>query len=152
MLDWFDFIGSMPSARQTVASRSGTDTGVFDGLPPALVADHLTSLDATTTQHRGPGAGEMVAAFVPIDGRRAAELAHPHDERAVEQTALLRSPMSVAQPASRTWLRSRTVSKLFLCVSQLMRLSPRSDTSMKGTPRSTRRRAKRQPWPNRLRP
>ena len=55
--------------------------------------------------------------------------------------------MSVAQPASSCSDRLRTCRKLSWCVSQ-PRPSP-SATSTNGTPRSTSRRASRQPWPNR---
>jgi len=67
----------------------------------------------------------------------------------------LRSFMSVAQPASSVALSRLTWSKLFWCVSQPGPPPPSGDdseTSTNGTPRSTRRRASRHPWPNRLRP
>src|SRR5205823_11911575 len=56
------------------------------------LADDLAGLDAAAEQHRAPGPGIVIAAGlgpVRVDLRSAAELAHPEDERAVEQTALL---------------------------------------------------------------
>ena len=63
MLDWFDFVGSMPSARQTVASRSGTETGRCSMVsPPALVLPItcpplMPPPPSTAVQARGNGRG-----------------------------------------------------------------------------------------------
>src|SRR6185369_10114444 len=51
-------------------------------------ADDLSAADAAPNEDAGPRGGVMVAAAVAIDPRRAAEFAHPHDERVVEQSAL----------------------------------------------------------------
>src|SRR5205823_1805271 len=53
------------------------------------LADRLTALDAAADHHRAPRPGPVVAAALAVDLRGAAELAHPDDQRAVEQAALL---------------------------------------------------------------
>ena len=72
-------------------------------------------------------------------------------------SSILRSSsslMSVAHAGSRVSHRPVNVSKFLECVSHPPPpMYPRlSVTSTNGTPRSTSRRARRQPWPNRLRP
>ena len=66
-----------------------------------------------------------------------------------------RSVIRVDQPASRTPHSFSTASKFWAWVSQPRPLVPSTEesvTSTNGTPRSTSRRASRQPWPNGLRP
>src|SRR5437899_2533738 len=53
------------------------------------LADELAAADAGAGQDRAPGARVVVAAAVPVHLRRAAELAHPHHQRALEQAAVL---------------------------------------------------------------
>src|SRR5205823_824002 len=66
----------------------------LDDLGAFLVglADDLTALDAAAGHHQVPGARIVVAARLGaagVDVRRAPELAHPDDQRRVEQAALL---------------------------------------------------------------
>ena len=62
----FCFDGSIPSALQMVAIKSGTATGrsSTDIAVGTGAADHLPPLDPATAQNRGPGGGEVVAAGV----------------------------------------------------------------------------------------
>src|SRR5439155_13432779 len=55
-------------------------------------ADGLAALDAAADQYTAPGLRPVVATasiLADVDLRRAAELAHPDDQRRVEQAALL---------------------------------------------------------------
>ena len=87
--DSFCFIGSTPRAWQIVERKSGTvhrplrhDAAVLAGL-----ADDLAALDSAAGQDGAPAVGEVIAALLRVDLRRAAELAHPDDERRIEQAA-----------------------------------------------------------------
>src|SRR5262245_25571837 len=55
----------------------------------AGLADDLAALDTAARQRRTPGVREVIAPLVAVDLRRAAELAHPHDQGRVEQAAFL---------------------------------------------------------------
>ena len=124
-------------ARQTVASRSGTVTGLSatvmaSSLVRPLACPPRMPPPASTVR---PGVGEVVAAGVVVDLRRAAELAHPDDQRRVEQAA-------GAQIFDQAWPRPDracptaclTVSKLSAWVSQPSPPLPPSVTSTNGTP------------------
>src|SRR5581483_12486349 len=64
--------------------------GAFDNGAGVLIgaADDLSAADAAADQHRAPGASVMVAAAAAGDLRRPAELAHPDDERVLQQAAV----------------------------------------------------------------
>src|SRR5262249_10193178 len=86
-------------APRVVDAQQATDSGheVADGdgtighRGRALIggADDLAAADAAAPQDGAPGAGVVVAAAAGVDLRRAAELAHPDDERIAEPAALL---------------------------------------------------------------
>ena len=70
----------------------------------AGLADHLAALDAAAGQDGAPAVGEVVAALLRVDLRRAAELAHPDDQRRVQQSAVFQvahqgRPRGVEHPA-----------------------------------------------------
>ena len=48
--------------------------------------------NARAGEHRAPRARVVIASVVAVDVRRAAEVAHPHHERAVGEPATLRDP------------------------------------------------------------
>ena len=87
----FSLSGGTPSAVQSVASTSPiADLVLFDRRAVgAGAAVGLAAGDAAAGEHARPGGGEMIAAGLRVDLRRAAELAHPQDRRAVEQAALV---------------------------------------------------------------
>ena len=142
-------VGSTLSEWQIEASRSGTVTGwsLTSHAVGVGRADDLAALDAAAGQGDVEDLGEVVAAGVGVDLGRAAELAHPDDQRAVEHAVALQVGIRVANAGS-TWLASLpTLSWFCWWVSQ-----PLERTSTKVTPAWTSRRASRQPWPNGVRP
>src|SRR5579875_2013563 len=54
----------------------------------AGLADDLSALDAAAGQHRGPARSPVIAARVVVDTGRAAEFAHPHDQRRIEHSPI----------------------------------------------------------------
>ena len=151
-------VESMPRARPTVAEEVGHGhRPLLDRHAVALV------LPMTWPPLMPPPASTVVQEVAQWSrpfarGRSAAcGRTRPSTRSASSRAgrAACRSSISVAQAGSSTSLSFCTLSKLFWCVSQPRPVTPgacESVTSTNGTPRSTSRRASRQPWPNRLRP
>jgi hypothetical protein len=73
----------MPRLRQNDWKRSGTPTGRSATSWPEPTANPAAG------HGDAKGLREVIASAAGIDARRAAEFAHPHDQRLVESTALL---------------------------------------------------------------
>ena len=141
----------MPSSSQTVARKSwAVDLAVLDDAGAFLVglADDLAALDAAAQHGQAPGPRVVVAARLGaagVDVRRAAELAHPDHQRAVEQAAVLQV---VDQRGDR---RVDLPGERLDAVEVVLVRVPAAEASPRRTarPTSTSRRAIRTPSPNR---
>ena len=116
----------------------------------------LPPLDPAAREHRAPRAREVVAAPPRVDlGVRPNSPIQETISVVSSSPRVRRSSIKVDHAGSSTPQRRLTASRFCAWLSQLATGFPsvrESVTSTNGTPRSTSRRASRQPWPKSLRP